>query len=92
MDQSTTTTLDRANPSNGTILDALGLRRTAAGLERLAKIQGFERTIAALRAENRALRVHVKELEQVILETGEDGLPLPPCRSGSRRSPQASVA
>ena len=32
MDQSTTPTIDRANPINGTILDALGLRRTAAGL------------------------------------------------------------
>ena len=72
MDQSTTTTLDRAFPIDGTILDALGLRRTAAGLARLAKLQGLERTIAALRAENLALRGHVQELERVILETGED--------------------
>ena len=69
MDQSTITTLDR----NGAILDALGLRRPAAGLERLAKIQGLERTIAALRAENLALRIHVHELEQLFLEPREDG-------------------
>ena len=73
MDQSTTTTIDRANPINGTVLDALGLRRTAAGLGGLAKIQGLERTIAALRAENLALRVHVRELEHLLLEPREDG-------------------
>ena len=72
MDQSVTTTIDRAFPIDGTILDALGLRRTAVGLARLAKLQGLERTIAALRAENLALRVHVQDLERVLLETGED--------------------
>jgi hypothetical protein len=72
MDQSTTPTIDRAHPANGTILDALGLGRTAAGLNRLAKIQGLERTIATLRAENLALRIHVQELERLILETCED--------------------
>jgi len=72
MDQSATTTIDRAFPIDGTILDALGLRRTAAGLGRLAKIHGLERTIAALRAENLALRVHVQDLERVLLETSED--------------------
>jgi len=73
MDQSTTTTIDRANPVNGTVLDALGLRRPATGLERLAKIQGLERTIAALRAENLALRIHVQELEHLLLDAREDG-------------------
>jgi hypothetical protein len=72
MDQSMTTTIDRANPLNGTVLDALGLRRPAAGLERLAKVQGLERTIAALRAENLALRIHVQELEHLLLDTREE--------------------
>jgi hypothetical protein len=66
-------TIDRASPVNRTVLDALGLRQPAAGLERLAKIQGLERTIAALRAENLALRVHVHELEHLLLDTREDG-------------------
>jgi hypothetical protein len=82
MDQSTTTTIDR----NGTILDALGLRRTATGLERLAKIQGLERTIAALRAENLALRIHVQELEHLLLQGGEDG-PAPTAASADNGHP-----
>ena len=77
MDQSTTLTVDRSNPINSTIPDALGLRRPATGLERLVKIQALERTIAALRAENLALRVHVRELEDLFLEPRQDG-PAPP--------------
>jgi hypothetical protein len=38
----------------------------------LATIQGLERTIAALRAENLALRVHVRELEQLFLDARDD--------------------
>ena len=74
MNQSAPTTIDRAVPIDGTILDVLGLRRTAAGLGHLAKIQGLGRTIAALRAENLALRIHVQELEHLLLEPGEDRL------------------
>jgi hypothetical protein len=40
-DSLATATIDRANPITGTVLDALGLRRPSAGLERLAKIQGL---------------------------------------------------
>jgi hypothetical protein len=66
MDQATTTTIDRGTPVNGTVLDALGLRRPATGLDRLATLQRLERTIAAL-------RIHVQELERLLLDTREDG-------------------
>ena len=73
MDQTMTTTIDSVTPVNGAVLDALGLRWPAKGIERLTQIQGLERTIAALRAENLALRIHVQELERLLLDTREDG-------------------
>jgi len=56
----------------GAVLEALGVRRPGAGLDRLVKLQALERTIAALRAENLALRIHVQELERLLVEC-EDG-------------------
>ena len=73
MDHASTSSVERVPAIPGAVVDALGLRRPdAGGLDRLVKVQALERTIAALRAENLALRIHVQELERLLVQCEEE--------------------
>jgi hypothetical protein len=68
MDLLLTTSIDKAPAIPDGVRDALGLRRPAGALDHLVNVQALERTIAVLRAENLALRIHVQELERLLVD------------------------
>jgi hypothetical protein len=77
MDHVLPSSIDPAPAIPDAVRDALGLRRPAGSIDRLVNVQVLERTIAALRAENLALRIHVQELERLLLDGETERQPAP---------------